>query len=276
MELSNWTQALIVLWSWTDLSRGIPKHSSDSKQRWGDWSMCFSDQWTQVPRSGEVLVTNDGSIEEVLCGGTRGKHPLLLFFLLLLDGGIQRTQWIRSEKLRTVLRPDVGQRWKTIENWNIWSTRTGVLQMFLVFVSALFRSSTVRDAARGHTSRSIVALCSLKRHSSTATVDTNPHLLHILLNQASLPGRVSPPSSSRTAHRDITVGSLRPTWHCQVQRVIVIYRRILKGNQRRLLQLLLRLMVTHSPFKSSSSAAAQISGVMLKNSVYWELVQCDN
>src|SRR6218665_2030623 len=72
--------------------------------------------------------------------------------------------------------------------------------MILVSAPAPFRSSTVRDAAQGHPSRSTVALCSQKRHQSTAKVRHQPIVASA---PSSEPSRVTP--------RDIPVGSLWPT-----------------------------------------------------------------
>jgi len=58
--------------------------------------MAFSDQWTPVRRSGTIRENNDESSEEVRCGGTCGERPVLLF-LLLPNGGIQRTRRIRKK-----------------------------------------------------------------------------------------------------------------------------------------------------------------------------------
>src|SRR6218665_331434 len=114
--------------------------------------------------------------------------------------------------------------------------------MFLVSVTAPFRSLTVRDAARSHTSRSIVALCSLKRHSSTAEVGTNPHPLHSLLHQASLPCVAS--AASTTDHRGIGFSVAGLTLQSSTDHRDLV-RMMLTGNQRRLLRLLLRLIGTY-------------------------------
>ena len=92
-------------------------------------------------------------------------------------------------KLRTGLRPEVGQWWKTNKNSSIRSQRKKILRMSFDVspisnqstsnrmcsdVSAPFRTSTVRDAARGHPSRSTVALCSIKKHPFTAEIQLQP------------------------------------------------------------------------------------------------------
>ena len=70
------------------------------------------------------------------------------------------------------------------------STRTKALRMFLVSIPTLFRSSTVRDSAWVHPSRSTaVALCCLQRDTRPPPkYDANFHPLHRPLHQVSLPG----------------------------------------------------------------------------------------
>src|SRR6218665_1154776 len=82
--------------------------------------------------------------------------------------------------------------------------------MILVSAPAPFRSSTVRDAAQGHPSRSIVALCSQKRHQSTAKVRHQPIM-------ASAPS--SKPSSCLLATSQRVLCGRHPG-HCQVKWVI--------------------------------------------------------
>src|SRR6218665_667584 len=144
--------------------------------------------------------------------------------------------------------------------------------MILVSSPAPFRSSTVRDTAQGHPSRSTVALCSQKRHQSTAKVRHQPIVASA---PSSEPSRVTPHASSRhpsgfsvadildSAKQNGSSGSReknddREPASAAVAAIVVaghcclhlnLVRRMLTENQRRLL----RLLVTRVFFIRSHS-----------------------
>ena len=137
--------------------------------------------------------------------------------------------------------------------------------MFLVSVPAPFQSSTVSDAARGHPLRSTVALCSIKRHKSTAEVWHQLHALRRPIHQVSLLRSCLPSLRDVPACHWVLGG--RHPWRCQVQRVNWIsWEGCWQGNSVGC------CWGYWSPL-SSLFAAARIPGAMLKNSVCCEIVQ---
>src|SRR6218665_3096589 len=88
----------------------------------------------------------------------------------------------------------VARKYEERKAENIWSPRTKVLWIFLVYVPVPFPSSAARDAARDHPSKSTVALFPKKRHSSSAEVrhvhqphTSGPHATSSKPSRLSLP-----------------------------------------------------------------------------------------